>query len=110
MNYISLSLTLFLSTFSYSDNNNPDNIYGYWLNNDSEILLIQTNNTFTRSDKYSVLAEGKLEFIDNKILVFRTDTEEEYIEMLEASRQYQNNIEVISTIKALMLKTANLGK
>jgi flagellar basal-body rod protein FlgC len=30
--------------------------------------------------------------------------------MLEASRQYQNNVEVISTIKALMLKTANLGK
>ena len=38
------------------------------------------------------------------------NTEEEYVEMLEASRQYQNNIEVISTIKALMLKTANLGK
>ena len=35
---------------------------------------------------------------------------EEYVDMLEASRQYQNNIEVISTIKALMLKTANLGK
>jgi len=79
MNYISLSLTLFLSTFSYSDNNNPDNIYGYWLNNDSEILLIQTNNTFTRSDKFSVLAEGEIEFIDNKILVYRTDTIQEYI-------------------------------
>ena len=38
------------------------------------------------------------------------NTEEEYVEMLEASRQHQNNIEVISTIKALMLKTANLGK
>lgn len=38
------------------------------------------------------------------------NSEEEYVEMLEASRQYQNNIEVISTIKALMLKTANLGK
>ncbi len=38
------------------------------------------------------------------------NTEEEYIEMLEASRQYQNNVEVISTIKTLMLKTANLGK
>lgn len=38
------------------------------------------------------------------------NAEEEYVEMLEASRQYQNNIEVISTIKALMLKTANLGK
>ena len=38
------------------------------------------------------------------------NAEEEYVEMLEASRQYQNNVEVISTIKALMMKTANLGK
>ena len=38
------------------------------------------------------------------------NTEEEYVEMLEASRQYQNNVEVITTIKALMMKTANLGK
>jgi flagellar basal-body rod protein FlgC len=30
--------------------------------------------------------------------------------MLEASRQYQNNIEVISTLRALMVKTINLGK
>ena len=36
--------------------------------------------------------------------------EEEYVDMLEASRHYQNNVEVISTIKALMLKTASLGK
>ena len=32
------------------------------------------------------------------------------VEMLEASRQYQNNIEVISTLRALMVKTINLGK
>ena len=38
------------------------------------------------------------------------NVEEELVEMLEASRQYQNNIEVISTIRALMMKTANLGK
>ena len=38
------------------------------------------------------------------------NVEEELVEMLEASRQYQNNIEVITTIKGLMLKTANLGK
>ena len=38
------------------------------------------------------------------------DIEEEYVDMLEASRQYQNNVEVITTIKALMLKTANMGK
>ena len=36
--------------------------------------------------------------------------EEEYVDMMEASRQYQNNVEMLSTIKALMLKTANLGK
>jgi flagellar basal-body rod protein FlgC len=30
--------------------------------------------------------------------------------MLEASRQYQNNIEVISTLRSLMVKTINLGK
>ena len=74
-----ISLTLFISSLSYSAIENPSNIYGYWLNNESEILLIQLDNSFTRSDKYSVLAEGKLEFIDNKILVFRTDTDEEYI-------------------------------
>ncbi len=79
MNYIYLSLTLFMNIFSYSENNNPNEIYGYWLNNESEVLLIQTNNTFTRSDKFSVLAEGEVEFVDNKILVYRSDTNEEYI-------------------------------
>ena len=79
MKNLIISLTLFISSLSYSAIENPSNIYGYWLNNESEILLIQLDNSFTRSDKYSVLAEGKLEFIDNKILVFRTDTDEEYI-------------------------------
>ena len=73
------SLTIFISSLSYSASENPPNIYGYWLNNESEILLIQLDNSFTRSDKFSLLAEGNLEFIDNKILVYRTDTNEEYI-------------------------------
>ena len=38
------------------------------------------------------------------------NVDEEMVDMMEASRQYQNNVEVITTIKALMLKTANLGK
>ena len=38
------------------------------------------------------------------------NVEEEYVDMLEASRQYQNNVEVISTVRALMLKTASIGK
>jgi flagellar basal-body rod protein FlgC len=30
--------------------------------------------------------------------------------MLEASRQYQNNIEVVTTLRALMMRTINMGK
>ena len=69
-----ISLTLFISSLSYSAIENPSGIYGYWLNNESEILLIQLDNSFTRSDKFSVLAEGNLEFINDKILVYRSDT------------------------------------
>ena len=36
--------------------------------------------------------------------------EEEMVEMLEASRQYQNNVEVISTLRALMMRTIQMGK
>ena len=36
--------------------------------------------------------------------------EEEMVDMMEANRQYQNNVEVITTIKALMMQTVNLGK
>ena len=35
---------------------------------------------------------------------------EEMVEMLEASRQYQNNVEVISTLRALMMRTIQMGK
>ena len=38
------------------------------------------------------------------------NVEEEMVDMMDASRQYQNNIEVVTTLKALTLKTINLGK
>ena len=38
------------------------------------------------------------------------DAEEEMVEMLEASRQYENNVEVISTLRGLMMRTINMGK
>ena len=49
---------------------------------------------------------------DDNGFIYRApvNIEEEYVDMMEASRQYQNNIEMLTTIKALMLKTANLGK
>ena len=47
---------------------------------------------------------------DGYIFNAAVNIEEEMVEMLVASRQYQNNIEVISTLRALMIRTINLGK
>ncbi len=47
---------------------------------------------------------------DGYVFNAAVNIEEEMVEMLEASRQYQNNIEVISTLRALMVKTINIGK
>ena len=38
------------------------------------------------------------------------NTEEEFIEMTETSRQYKNNVEVVTTLRALMMRTINMGK
>lgn len=38
------------------------------------------------------------------------DMDEEMVEMLETQRQYTNNIEVLSTIRNLTMRTLNLGK
>ena len=38
------------------------------------------------------------------------NVDEEMVDMLEASRQYQNNVEVISTLRALTMRTINIGK
>lgn len=38
------------------------------------------------------------------------DKAEEMTEIMEASRQYQNTVEALTTAKALMLKTLTLGK
>ena len=49
---------------------------------------------------------------DGEGYVYRAavDENEEMIEMVEASRQYQNNVEVISTLRGLMMRTINMGK
>ena len=45
MKNLILSLTILLNSLVVSANETNPKIYGYWLNNDSEILIIQTNNT-----------------------------------------------------------------
>ena len=49
---------------------------------------------------------------DKNGFVFRAavDENEEMVEMLEASRQYQNNIEVVTTLRSLMMRTISMGK
>ena len=78
MKKLILSLSILLSSLAVSANETNPKIYGYWLNNDSEILLIQTNNTFSRRSKTKVLAQGELVIEDNNLSVLRTDTGEEY--------------------------------
>ena len=38
------------------------------------------------------------------------DMNEELVDMLEASRQYQNNLEVLTTMRTLILRTVDMGK
>lgn len=38
------------------------------------------------------------------------NTEEEMVEMVEASRQYQNTLETITTLRALMARTLQMGQ
>lgn len=47
---------------------------------------------------------------DGYIYTAAVNTEEEMVEMLEASRQYENNVEVISTLRGLMMRTIKMGK
>ena len=44
------------------------------------------------------------------IYIAAVDPEEEMVEMLEASRQYENNVEVVSTLRGLMMRTISMGK
>ena len=47
---------------------------------------------------------------DGYIYAPPVDQNAEMVDMLETSRQYQNNIEVLSTAKTLLIKTLNVGK
>lgn len=38
------------------------------------------------------------------------NAEEEMVEMMEASRQYQNNLQVVNTLRTLMARTVQMGK
>ena len=72
--------------------------------NVSKVVELQ-KEPFKIFDPNHPLADG-----DGYIYKAPINVEEEMVDMMDASRQYQNNVEVITTLKALTLKTINLGK
>jgi hypothetical protein len=72
-----LSIILSLNSLNIEETN--PNLYGSWLNGDGEILTIQTDNTFKRTNSSKVLAIGKIKIVDNQIHVTRTDVSDQYM-------------------------------
>ena len=72
--------------------------------NVSKVVELE-KDPFKFFDPNHPLADG-----DGYIYKAPINVEEEMVDMMDASRQYQNNVEVVTTLKALTLKTINLGK
>ena len=69
---------LLFSTFVLAQHND---IYGLWVSQQGEFVVIKENNTFQRfvkNDSIRILAKGDLDIIDNQIFVFRKDTLDSY--------------------------------
>ncbi len=47
---------------------------------------------------------------DGYVYQAAVNTDEEMVEMLEAGRQYQNTLEVVSTLRTLMARTVTMGQ
>lgn len=75
-----LVITFLMATsFCYTQSNSiPPELYGNWYNQEQELLIIQPNDTFTRRSTKGILAQGKLEMVDNELRVIRTDVNDEY--------------------------------
>ena len=58
---------------------------------------------------YSVLPPTVRTDKDGFVYAAAVNTEEEMVEMVEASRQYQNTLETLSTLRALMARTVQMG-
>ena len=81
MKKIILLLTLlftFITINAQSSDRLDPTLYGYWMNTDGEVLLIQTNNTFVRRTSTKIISSGRLEIVEDDLRVIRTDIEDEY--------------------------------
>jgi len=81
MRKLFLILFLFFTvslTYGQRNTDLEPSLYGYWLNGDGEVLIIELDNTFTRRTASKILAAGRVDLIDNEIRVIRTDIDAEY--------------------------------
>jgi len=70
---------LIATSFCYTQSNSiPPELYGNWYNQEQELLIIQPNNTFIRRNIDGVLAQGRLEIVNEELRVIRTDVNDEY--------------------------------
>ncbi len=65
----------------------------------------RTGTPERRNDPKNPLADA-----DGNIWVAAVDPNQELVEMVETSRQYANNVEVLTTAKALALDTLRMGR
>tara|TARA_B100001769_G_C21980851_1_gene527375 strand:- start:626 stop:958 length:333 start_codon:yes stop_codon:yes gene_type:complete len=81
MKKLILLLTLlftFTTNNAQSSNDLDPTLYGYWMNIEGEVLLIQPNNTFIRRTSTKIISTGRLEIVEDDLRVIRTDIEDEY--------------------------------
>jgi len=79
-------ILLLFSAFAFAQNND---LYGLWVSQEGEYVIIRENNTFRRfikNDTIKVLAKGDLDVIDHEIFIFRKDTLDSY-----SLRYYRGN-------------------
>ena len=67
--------------------------------------ITRTGTPEKRHDPRHPLADA-----EGNIWIAAVDTNQEMVEMVETSRQYANNVEVLTTAKALSLDTLRLGR
>lgn len=70
---------------------------------ESVVMLDRQPEKQFRPDHPSADAEGF-------VYAAAVNTEEEMVEMVEASRQYQNTLETMTTLRALMARTLQMGQ
>ncbi|MFZ4687933.1 MAG: flagellar basal body rod protein FlgC [Polymorphobacter sp.] len=67
--------------------------------------ITRTGTPEQRNDPKHPLADA-----DGNVWIAAVDPNQELVEMVETSRQYANNVEVLSAAKALALDTLRLGR